>query len=231
MYLTRMALNMARPSSLKLLSSPYRLHAAVEAAFPPGAERACEHGRILWRLDIGERPENGAWLYVVSPAKPDLTHVVEQAGWPSYPDWETKDYDPFLDRLGEGQTWAFRLKANPVRTVRVDQGKVKREGVVGKREGHVTADQQIRWLQDRSERAGFEIVKNALDAPELTLSSRGRDTFMRSGVPITLVTARYDGALRIVDADAFRRTLCFGIGHARSFGCGLLTVAPLLEDR
>lgn len=35
MYLTRMPLNVARGETRRLVASPYRLHVAVEAAFPP----------------------------------------------------------------------------------------------------------------------------------------------------------------------------------------------------
>ena len=36
-----------------------------------------------------------------------------------------------------------------------------------------------------------------------------------------------DQTFEIADAEAFRRTLCNGVGRAKAFGCGLLTVAPL----
>lgn len=226
MYITRMALNAARPSSLKLLSSPYAMHAAVEAAFPPNVARTDERGRVLWRLDSSST--SGAWLYVVSPEKPDLTHVCEQAGWPLYKSWETKRYDGLLDSIAEGQTWAFRLKANPVRKVAKDKGRAGGNGaVVGKRLGHVTADQQIDWLISRAPRCGFEVPTNRLGALEVALSNRGRETFKRGDSKVTLDVAQFDGVLRVVDAEAFRKSLGFGIGHAKGFGCGLLTVAPL----
>ena len=52
-------------------------------------------------------------------------------------------------------------------------------------------------------------------------------SFKRGTGTVTLTTATYDGALDIVDADAFRRTLTRGIGHGKAYGCGLLTIAPL----
>ncbi len=42
---------------------------------------------------------------------------------------------------------------------------------------------------------------------------------------VTLTTVTYDGILQITDADAFRRALTNGIGHAKAYGCGLLTLA------
>ena len=51
MYISRLALNVRRPETIRLLSSPYRMHAAIENAFPPDACRASDEGRILWRID------------------------------------------------------------------------------------------------------------------------------------------------------------------------------------
>ena len=46
---------------------------------------------------------------------------------------------------------------------------------------------------------------------------------------VTLATAQYDGILEVTDADAFRHVLGFGMGRARGFGCGLMTIAPVRE--
>ena len=118
MYISRMPLNIARMQAVQLVNSPYKMHAAIEQAFPPNALRSDDSGRILWRIDSTKNAKDGVWLYVVSPSKPDFTHIVEQAGWPSTTGWETKDYSPVLDSLAAGQVWQFRLKANPARNPR-----------------------------------------------------------------------------------------------------------------
>ncbi len=66
--------------------------------------------------------DNGVWLYVVSPEKPDFMHIVEQAGWPMHAEWETKNYEPLLERIAKGQRWHFKLRANPVRKAKEDRG-------------------------------------------------------------------------------------------------------------
>ena len=69
--------------------------------------------------------------------------MVEQAGWPLHErPRETKDYTPLLDRIENGQRWEFRLKANPVRKVREDKGRMPDKRVIGTIQGHVTVDQQ-----------------------------------------------------------------------------------------
>lgn len=229
MYLTRMPLNAARWETRRLMASPYRLHAAVEAAFPPGMV-AGDGGRVLWRLDKRADEPQAFWLYIVSPEKPDLTHVVEQAGWPVHERlWETKDYQPFLDRLENGQRWEFRLKANPVRKVRKDKGRRPDESVVGTLQGHVTVEQQVEWLMSRAEAHGFELPFDANEKPAVIVSQRNREVFRRGSDEVTLSTAVYDGTLTVTDADLLRAALCQGIGRAKGFGCGLLTIAPVRQ--
>ena len=230
MYLTRMPLNAARWETRRLMASPYRLHAVVEAAFSPGMATSDGDGRVLWRLDKRTDKPQAFWLYIVSPEKPDLTHVVEQAGWPVHERlWETKDYRPFLDRLENGQRWEFRLKANPVRKVRKDKGRRPDESVVGTLQGHVTVKQQVEWLMSRAEAHGFELPLDANEKPAVIVSQRNREVFRRGSDEVTLSTAVYDGTLTVTDADLMRATLCQGIGRAKGFGCGLLTIAPVRQ--
>lgn len=216
MYLTRMYLNGARRGTRNLLGSPQRIHAAVMSSFPPGVESAPSSARVLWRVD---RSPNATALYVSSPARPDLTHVVEQAGWPSGDDpWQTADLDPFLDRLRAGQRWAFRLTANPVRSIR------DRDGGRGSVRAHVTAGQQEIWLRERAKGWGFE--------PEVVaVRGRGHASFRRrtphAKDTVTIATATYDGVLAVTDGDLLRAALRQGVGRAKAYGCGLITLAPL----
>ena len=241
MYISRIPLNAARRGAAELMASPYKMHAAVEHAFPPSLGNPLSEseappgpdaeGRILWRLDAPPGNAANVWLYVVSIARPDFTHVCEQAGWPTTGTWETKDYAPVLERLAPGQQWAFRLKANPARKVARDKGREPRADVVGTVQGHVTEDQQRAWLLSRCEGHGFKIVCDADGAPLVRVSQRQKVTFAHRDGRVTLTTAVYDGLLAVTDARLFRETLCQGIGRAKGFGCGLLTIAPPVAGR
>jgi CRISPR system Cascade subunit CasE len=211
MHLTRFEINPARRDARSMLASPQRMHAAVLAAFPESRD----DGRILWRLDEGR---HDVVLYVVSPDKPDLTHLVETIGRPTY-GWQTRDYGPFLDRLAAGERWAFRLRANPVHNVRPE------EGGRGKRVGHVTAEQQTAWFHRQATRHGFFVVSGSADAPDVVLRDRRTLRFDRRGRTVTLSTAVFEGTLQVEDPDAVRTALVAGIGPAKGYGCGLLTLA------
>ena len=234
MYISRMALNGARRSAMEVIASPNKMHAAVEAAFPPLAPSASasgdEDGRILWRIDPVPGEGRVAWLYVVSPRRPDFTHLCEQVGWPVEGGWECKDYSGLFVKLSKGQIWHFRLKANPVRKVLKDRGRSVNDSVVGSLQGHVTAQQQMGWLLKRAEHHGFKIHNDAAGFPQLAVSQRDKVTFGHSGSKVTLTTAVFDGLLEVTDEVALWHALCFGIGRAKAFGCGLMTIAPPSRD-
>jgi CRISPR-associated protein Cas6/Cse3/CasE subtype I-E len=49
------------------------------------------------------------------------------------------------------------------------------------------------------------------------------------GSPQRLGAVRFDGILQVTNAELFLQTLRAGIGPAKGFGFGLLSVAPYLE--
>ncbi|WP_327328700.1 type I-E CRISPR-associated protein Cas6/Cse3/CasE (plasmid) [Streptomyces sp. NBC_01210] len=257
MFLTRFRVNTARPGARRLLFSPQVLHAAVMSSFPgllPTDSSTPDAPRVLWRLDHNARAE--VMLYIVSPARPDLTHLVEQAGWPAAaadpdtPGWQSKPYGPLLDRLAAGDTWAFRLTANPVHHIR------RKDDEPRKRTAHLTPVHQMSWLLDRQERCGFRILEkpdskrllpggithmkqehhgdryelNVRDRRDLAFD-KSREQKASKGRPVSLVTVTFDGRLEVIDPEALRRTLTQGLGRAKAYGCGLMTLAPLPVGR
>lgn len=242
MYLTRFRINTTRGGARRLLSSPQALHAAVLASFPePPAGDDPDGGggggrpRVLWRIDRSVRGE--MFLHIVSPADPDLTHLVDQAGWPRQsrsgsPGWQTRPYTPFLSRLTRGDSWAFRLTANPVHSIR------RKPGEPTKRTAHLTPRHQLRWLLQRQELCGFRLAPSQRpqterleERYEVVVHHRRDLSFHKprdcgDTHKVTLVTATYDGHLEITDPEALRHTLTRGLGKAKAYGCGLMTLSP-----
>jgi len=227
MYLTRFRFNTARVTARRILSSPQMLHAAVMSSFATPPVQEDDGPRVLWRIDRNGKSET--YLYIVSPLKPDLTHLVEQAGWPTTGTWQTYDYGPFLSRLAKGEEWAFRLTANPVHTAR------RNDTEPTKITAHVGMRHQMQWLLQRQEAAGFRVVEKprerqlipGVDVHELVIRERRHLEFRKRGNsrPVTLVTVTFDGRLEVTDPDALRRTLTRGLGRAKAYGCGLMTLA------
>lgn len=220
MYLSRIWIDPSRRGARRLLASPQRIHAVIASA----ASQEDPKTRPLWRLDDDS---SGLQLLVTSSAKPDFSSLLEQAGMPVEDGWQTTAYEPFLDRLEVGQEWRFRLAANPVRSVRevTDPSSLQR----GKRVPVVGARHLQQWLIDRGGKLGFEVNDDSF-----IVSGRQAENFRRQGREVSgssqrvVITAvRFDGILRVSDAEAIRKALVEGIGSAKAYGCGLLTLAPL----
>jgi CRISPR system Cascade subunit CasE len=230
MYLTRAYLNPHRRGAIRLLGHPQRLHAAVLAGFPPLPEGK----RVLWRLDT-DQPHRPI-LWIVSPYQPDLTHLTEQAGWPASdaPQWETRPYEPLLKRLDRGQRYSFRLTANPTRALPPAE-----PGARGRRVEHVTVGHQTAWLLAQADKTGFRVLTNdthlpGTEEPALQLQLRDRDKirFTKKSHPglITIGRVTYEGLLQVTAPDPLRQAMTHGIGRARAYGCGLLTLANRLPN-
>ncbi|MFC5804280.1 type I-E CRISPR-associated protein Cas6/Cse3/CasE [Streptomyces formicae] len=232
-HLTRFRFNTRRTGARRLLTSPQAMHAAVMSSFPHLLPGNPDTPRVLWRVDHTSAAV--VHLYIVSPTPPDLTHLVEQAGWPAAegPHWQTGDYSRLLDRLDKGTTWSFRLTANPVHYVRNE------DGAPTKRTAHRVPKHQLAWLLERQERGGFSILIKP-ESQRLTEHGDEHLVIVRSPRPLSFTKSQddrrhqvrvtavtYDGHLEVTDPDRLRTLLTQGLGKARAYGCGLMTLAPI----
>ena len=216
MYLSQVMLDVNRRDTMRALASPQLLHSAVERSF------AADRQRKLWRIDW--RGDN-CYLLVLSAQRPNFTRIAGEFGYPDSGRFETKDYDPLLMKLKEGQTWRFRLCANPTRSSFKEKDEASGRGKVF---AHITPEHQKEWLLARAEACGFTLEKDAFDVvyTQWKKFRKGADGKRE----VSLLMATYEGVLTITDADRFRRTLLSGIGREKAYGCGLLTIARLKGD-
>lgn len=234
-WLSRVWLNPLRQNSQRLLNDPQRLHAAVLGglAVQPVTER------VLWRLEPGAHRMD---LYVLTRQRPSWEHLVEQAGWPGADTAQAVvgDYRPLLDRLTVGQEYVFKLRANPVSsTVNPASPSARQKerlaatdrprGVVV---AHSTVEHQLRWLTERIETWGFSLMPNHHGDPQVEIVGRERRSFTKARADgrgthrITLQAVTYQGRVRVLDSQAAVGALLDGVGRAKAYGCGLLTLAP-----
>jgi CRISPR system Cascade subunit CasE len=228
-YLSRVRINPQRTAARRLLSNPAQLRAAVLAGMPTQPVTR----RVLWRLDNdAHRP----LLYVVSAERPSFEHLVEQAGWPSAerPQFDVADYSTILERLQRGDRYSFRLAANPtyIITRKAADGTTRKQRAV-----HKTVEHQARWLDERADDLGLRLATSAMidgqeDAPQpdLLVAGRTRHRFARKGSgTVTIDVVTYLGHLVVADPERLRAALVSGVGRAKGYGCGLLTIAPALS--
>lgn len=194
-----------------------RLHAIVARSVDPSHDGS---QRVLWRLDMGKngRPSR---LYIVSTVIPDAQVLFEELG--AGPNSvATCAYEPFLDRLAIGQEWGFRLKANPTRSKASGSLAVR-----GKREGLTRVEDQLEWLYRKAKESGFHMPINRIGMPEVMVRDSRLVDFRRQGATVTLASVVYDGVLAVDDPELLRHALTGGIGRAKGYGFGLLSLVPL----
>lgn len=234
MYLSRIWLNPLRTGTQRMLRSPQVVHAAVLGGLP---EQPVEE-RPLWRLET-ESPHR-LQLLVLTRSLPSWEHVVEQGGWPSAEESQTlvRSVKPLLDRVERGREFAFRLRANPVSATRrpakpspAQAEQLSVPGARGVRVPHRTASHQLAWFLSRTASWGFDIPETESGFPDVLLTGRERISFTKGGDDgrhrVTLSTATFEGRLRVADVDLLRQSLTEGVGPARAYGCGLITLAPV----
>lgn len=204
MFLSQVEINPRRRMGRELISNPEKLHATVESI----CRLPDEGQRILWRLDSGK---NSSKLLIVTPVKPSLNVIREQAGWESQPETaKSVSYDRFLSSIQSGQRFRFRLTANPA---------YKKNG---KLKAHVGPANQLKWLFQRSDRLGV-----SFDEFSTGVVSSNTHVFRNKGNKVTLPYATYEGILSVQDVENVQDALVNGIGRGRAYGMGLMTLAPL----
>jgi len=190
---------------MRALSSTQILHAIVEGCFNT-------KDRTLWRLDS---LSGNLYLLIVSETVPNFTSLASQLCEPGEIG-QTKEYDSFLTSIQNGQSLRFRLRGNTVYSV--PMGKDKRGKVVP----HVSEAHKKQWLVQKSEKHGFALN-------DFAITEMGQQRFYRNGKqkPVELSHATFEGTLTVTDAELFKSALVLGIGRAKSYGCGLMTVIKI----
>ena len=95
----------------------------------------------------------------------------------------------------------------------------------------LTLEQQKQWMREQAKRGGFSLTYSGIgDEEHDTFEVAYRSTIGFKKIPtdkerVTLSVATFEGSLIIEDADELRQALCAGIGKAKAYGCGLLTLA------
>jgi len=195
MYLARLILNNSH-LAVSWVSNPYRVHQRLLMAYDGDP-------RLLFRIDnIGETTQ----IIVQSHKEPnwdsfgETFRVLTQS--PEY-----KLYDP---RLIINCHYRFRLLANPT---------IKRDG---KRLGLLNEADQCAWL-DRKLTAAGATVKDCMSKP-LGIQQSSKNPHKEAAIQSHFAVL-YEGVLLVNDPIRLIQAIDNGIGSAKGFGFGLLSLA------
>lgn len=197
MHYSRLIVNPADPRAARTLAHPYLLHQAVMAGFDPAGRGDT---RVLFRVEP-ERPLGKVVLLVQSEVRPQWDRAADRFFGDGI---QTATKERRIE-LAAGQRLRFRLRANPT---------VRREG---KRIGLYGEASQRGWLTRKLEAAGAALL-DCRTVDEGLIQERDP--------PLELQAALYDGVLGVRDPQALVTCVATGIGPAKAFGFGLLSLAP-----
>ena len=216
MYLSRLILNPRNRRVQSEIARPYELHRSVLSAFPATKP---ESERVLFRMEQDPRGERLA-LLVQSQGEPDWRWAEVADGYllaGARPEVKQVELG-----LREGQVLAFRLRANPtVKKKSHQDGKEPRAN--GVRLGLAKEEDQRAWLERKGQQHGFRVLRTQIMPEGLQVGHTGRGTDARR---LAHLAVRYEGLLQITDVDVFHQAIRSGIGSAKGFGFGLLSLAP-----
>jgi CRISPR system Cascade subunit CasE len=227
MILSRLVLNPRSREVIRDLGDCQAMHRTILSAFRQASGPARAEFGVLFRM---EYPRAGMpTLLVQARERPDWSKLP-----PSYlaKTHDAKDVSEAYASIDAGATLRFRLRANPTRRIDTKSGP-NGERRNGRRVELKTEAEQLEWLGRKGAAHGFEVlsVRASGDVPNVRVSDEGKSRgFRSSGVrqaknPMTFASVLFEGVLRVTDAEAFRLALERGIGSAKAYGFGLLSVA------
>lgn len=198
MVLSRLVLNLESRAVRRDVANPYEMHATLMRLTEGVA------GKPLWRFER-QRGTDPPVLLLQSAAAPDKS-VLDEID-PGYVlAFESKE-NKLVNNLSPDDMLRFRVKANP--TVTRDR----------KRHGLVRYEDQVSWMERQLGKHGA--VPMGIQVLDSKRASFRRN---RGSPPITIVGVVFDGLLKVADPEALRKSVTAGIGHARAFGFGLMTL-------
>ncbi len=224
MHLARGFLNPVSREVIRDLSSPVEMHRSLLRAFPDDlGDGARAKAGLLYRIDMGR--DGGAMVVVQSKLRPDFSQLPPSyfldvddepffsLGWSTNPKQEELD----LETIARGDKLLFRLRANVTKTI---DTKTRADGTPsnGRRVPLRGDEARYAWLVRKAKAAGFSLLDARMQEERPESGRRGERTLTFAGV-------RFDGILEVAEEPAFRSAVADGIGPAKGYGFGLLSIA------
>lgn len=217
MYLSRLVLNPRSSDVRRDLADCHEMHRTLMSAWPD-VEDGCAVRRslgVLYRVEP-PRPGRGPVVLVQSASAPDWSRKVSSNYVTTA---ETKALPEAYPQASLGRRLRFRLLGNPTRSVATE------DRPRGQRVELVREEDKLAWLTRQGHAHGFTIPLEH-GVPAVTIGPTEKVQGRRTGEPaVTIGASLFEGVLEVRDAEKFRAAVVGGIGRAKAYGCGLLSIA------
>lgn len=186
--------------------NPYEIHRALWGLFP---EHADAERDFLFRVE--RSGQQSAEVLMQSLREPTVMAGREA---------RLLVCKPYPLPLKAGQRLRFMLLANPVKTINDEAGRLNAEGEIKKCRVPLISDEDRQsWLVRKL--SGLAEIDTVVVEKRPPLNFRkAREKRVGKIQPVS-----FQGLLSVVDPEELKNTILSGIGPAKAFGCGLLSLA------
>jgi CRISPR system Cascade subunit CasE len=198
------------------LADSQRLHMRIMHMFQ---DTQRESNRVLYRVEGVDVPI----VIVQAESRPNTTVLPND-----YVRAAVRVRDDLEDAFGHihnGQKLHFRLRANVTKKLATQQQSK------GKRIAITDSQEQVEWLLRKGQQSGFVVLPDpfAIDGYAITVIDEGKFHGVKrkhvTSNKLTHAGVRYEGTLEVTDVQLFVDALRSGIGPAKAYGFGLMSVA------
>lgn len=168
--------------------------------------------KALWQSFPGKDRQARNFLFRIDDAGRNFKVLLLSNSEPTDPGWGNWHSKMINKSFLDYSAYRFQLKANPSMRRCADR---RRIGIYGEEKLHS-------WITRKAEQNGFAIINNSL-----IIGNPIDVTFIRNKKRGKHVSVDFQGGLEVTDKTAFKEAFTKGIGSAKSFGYGMLTLQPL----
>ncbi|MFF4509086.1 type I-E CRISPR-associated protein Cas6/Cse3/CasE [Streptomyces sp. NPDC001401] len=202
--LARIRLNPHNRAVQRDLHDATEMHRTLMRLVPDGlGDTPRQTAGLLYRLDETDTTST----LLVQAATLDPTRLPD-----GYGHTELKDLTPMFGALTKDRMVRYRIVVNPVKIERLPLERKEQRGS----RIPLTGQEADQWWTRRATEAGLHL--------QTVLATPLAPTRSRASARHHLV--RYDGTATITDPEILTHAVLTGIGRAKSYGAGLLSLAP-----
>jgi CRISPR system Cascade subunit CasE len=216
MYLSQLVLDCRERTARHALANAYEMHRLLSRGY--AYPRDGSQSAILFRVE--QRGSGAPTVLVQTAQAPDWgllpQGLLQAVAGP-------KPLDDLRFQLH--QRLRFRLRANPTKRLRAGSPAIAGAAIdprwIDRRVGLAREADQLAWLARKGQHHGFRIL-------DVGIVPEGEVRFRKTveGAVLTFLAVRFDGLLEVTAAESFLEILRVGVGPAKAFGFGLLSVGP-----